>query len=543
MNKKEILDYAVVGGGISGVYAAWRLFVDQPPKSGKPTVEIFETSFRLGGRLLSVNPPMIPTAEVELGGMRYIENYHIWVTSLVKKLKLKANSLDAAMPQNFSYIRGERLRMSELTDADKLPYKLAPNERTPEVLSNITAVAAMLSLGHEIYRITGKNVKQWQDLAHLTPDDWRRVGQEGEFEGIPLYKVPMHYLMLKTLSLEAYKLAQDSSGYDSILHTWNAADGFTWNVGDFGTDVRYLHLNDGFEELVTKLAHKFVKAGGTVNLESTLKSFDVDKKSKLVTMQVEEGGQIRTVTARNLILALPRRALELLDQTGAFLNPSNKKVHKLISSVTPIPLFKLAICYRYPWWEEIPAVEIDGKMEKITKGKSTTDLPVRQCYYWAVDEKTNHAVILIYDDGTDLDYWAGLRDTTEPRFEHNHNELPAGIDMGNWDQFPAPKRMVDEVHRQLVELHGVDPRSVPEPYTAAYRDWGEDPYGGGAAFWPVGSQSFKVSDQILKPKASLPVYICGENYSHEQGWVEGSLSSTENLLQKHLGLSSPGWKK
>jgi hypothetical protein len=41
----------------------------------------------------------------------------------------------------------------------------------------------------------------------------------------------------------------------------------------------------------------------------------------------------------------------------------------------------------------------------------------------------------------------------------------------------------------------------------------------------------------------VPVFICGESYSHAQGWVEGALATTEDMLQHHLGLMPPTWAK
>jgi monoamine oxidase len=204
----------------------------------------------------------------------------------------------------------------------------------------------------------------------------------------------------------------------------------------------------------------------------------------------------------------------------------------MIGSVTPIPLFKLAILYSNAWWEQVPPPG------DLTQGRSVTDLPIRQCYYWAVDAKTSHAVLIVYDDGSDLDYWAGLRDAQAARFE------PAVEvdDSSAWGKYQAPKLMVEEIHRQLLVMHG-NPPDVPAPLAGAYRDWGEDPYGGGANFWPVGVKSYEVAQSIMRPKPSLPVYICGEAYSHGQGWVEGALETAEEMLERHFGLSKPPWKQ
>jgi len=325
-------------------------------------------------------------------------------------------------------------------------------------------------------------------------------------------------------------MARDTGGYDSIHHTWNAADGFCWNVGDYGPDVKYLHVKEGYQQLPLTLAERYESGGGALHMNTRLKGFDEDAGGNLVLDLEGPEGSV-TVRAKHLILSMPRRSLELLEPRGPLLDPGNTEVRTLIQSVTPIPLFKLAICYDEPWWERAnPAIK---------DGKSVTDLPVRQCYYWKVDPDTNHAVILIYDDGIDLDYWAGLRDSSAPSFP---NDVPDDMHLPDWSEFPAPKRMVEEVHRQLLELHG-NPPNVPDPYAAAYRDWGDDPFGGGANFWPVGVKSYEVTEAITQPMPKHRVYVTGDCYSHGQGWVEGALGTAEIVLQQHLKLKKPTWKK
>ncbi len=534
---EQVLDYAIVGGGISGVYSAWRL----KESNRDLAIEVFEMSDRVGGRLLTVIPPQIPSARVELGGMRYIVEEHPWVNSLVQHLGLQTESLPAGEPQNFAYVRGTLRRMYELTDASKIPYDVRPLESSAGVLGNLTAQAAALSLAPTIEELLGIKVSNWNDL-NLTSAQWKTIATRGSYEGASLASLPMRYLMLRSLSKEALQLDEDTGGYDSILYTWNAADGFPWNLGDFTPTTTYVRIQEGYDEVPLMLAERFHKAGGTIRLGAHLKSFDVTDDGT-VRLEMVEDGIARTVFTKNLILALPRRSLELLDQTGAVLGPENREVHELIRSVTPIPLFKLAICYPSPWWESLPPVQLtndpNGAWVEISSGKSVTDLPIRQCYYWAVDPKTNCAVLLIYDDGRDLDYWAGLRDSRATPFQ-------SSVEMdesSQWSKHPAPQRMVDEVHRQLLEMHGItDPTRVPAPYAAAYRDWGEQPYGGGANFWHVGVRSYEVAEKIIQPKPPHPVYVCGESYSHGQGWVEGALETAEEMLEKHFGLPKPPWK-
>src|SRR6202166_4435962 len=63
------LDVAVVGGGVSGAYALWRLRQERPNLS----VRLFEVSERIGGRLHSVSFPQAPHLVAEAGGMRFLE--------------------------------------------------------------------------------------------------------------------------------------------------------------------------------------------------------------------------------------------------------------------------------------------------------------------------------------------------------------------------------------------------------------------------------------------------------------------------------------
>ena len=77
------LDIAIIGGGVSCAYCAWRL---QQARGEKESIALFEYSDRIGGRLLSVALPGLPDVYAELGGMRYIPDQHVIVAKLVDYL-------------------------------------------------------------------------------------------------------------------------------------------------------------------------------------------------------------------------------------------------------------------------------------------------------------------------------------------------------------------------------------------------------------------------------------------------------------------------
>jgi hypothetical protein len=37
------------------------------------------------------------------------------------------------------------------------------------------------------------------------------------------------------------------------------------------------------------------------------------------------------------------------------------------------------------------------------------------------------------------------------------------------------------------------------------------------------------------------VYVCGESYALDQGWVEGAVNTAERVLETYFDLDRPGW--
>jgi monoamine oxidase len=90
--------------------------------------------------------------------------------------------------------------------------------------------------------------------------------------------------------------------------------------------------------------------------------------------------------------------------------------------------------------------------------------------------------------------------------------------------------MVAEVNRQLGLIHGLN--YTPEVRNAAFRDWGDDPFGGGWNSWNIGVRSPDVKQRIVQPIDGKRLFICGEAYSDAQGWVEGALQTADLMLAK-----------
>src|SRR3979411_327859 len=122
------VDIAIVGGGVSGLYSAWRLKEAHPKK----TIVVYESDYRSGGRLLTAVPPKAEPVRAELGGMRFLSTHRI-VAALAKLLKLDVQPFPVSVATNIAYLRGFHFQRQNLDQDLPLPYRLAANERQKKI--------------------------------------------------------------------------------------------------------------------------------------------------------------------------------------------------------------------------------------------------------------------------------------------------------------------------------------------------------------------------------------------------------------------------
>jgi monoamine oxidase len=505
----DTVDVAVVGAGVSGLYCAWRLAA-----AGRKPV-VYEMSGRIGGRLYSIEPPGMPGVAAELGGMRYLSLQQL-VASLVQRLGLPSLPFPVGGPQNVAFVRRRLLRGDDFRKPGAPPYKLDPSEEgknAGELLVN--AIQAIVP-----------------GATKLTPVEWEKVKRAAQFGGSPVWTWGFWNLLSKVLSSEAIDLLLDAGGYESMADNWNAAEACQYLLTDFPSDAKYLTLAKGMQALPLALAAELERVGVQPQLGM-----------KLATIARSEGGFTLSfdrqsfppcvVQAKSVILALPQRALQILAaRDGVLFDP---QLRKLLDSVMAMPAYKLLAAFPTPWWRQAG----------VSSGRSTTDLPVRQVYYFATvgdrpgadPANQNSLMLASYTDGHAESYWEPL--TVGPQWARRPNRFARAA--AGADPNPAPARLVETVRAFLAEMHGLAPEQVPEPYFAAFMDWTEDPYGGGWHFWKANVKVWETIVRMRQPIAGLPLFICGESYANQQGWVEGALCSAEHVMEDHFGLARPEW--
>jgi monoamine oxidase len=489
------LDLAIVGGGVAGAYVAYRLGVAHPDWS----IGVFEASARVGGRLLSLIPPGGgDEPRAELGGMRFREGHRL-VSEIVRSLGLPTRPFATGDPQNRVFLRGSARMAADQPERRSAGFELGESERGK-------------SAGELLFASFEKVVP---GLATLSEAELQALIPRHEFNGRPLYQWSLDEVFAATLSPDAHRFVIDSFGYYSGIRPHNAADAIPYLLREAGPQLEDQKAPvDGMERLPRELVKRFQAGGGGVHVEHRLVGFGADGGDSQ-PLRLEFDGR-SAITARRLVLALPRMALERI--AGASPPMQSPEIGALLGAVEAYAAHKLYLLYDHPWWRDRPGV---GRLD-------VSDLPLRKTYYLdAVAGSPGASALLLasYTDGDDVDPWRPLAAGRAPRLDLR----PFGA-TDRWDDYAPPPEMIEVAQAQLRELHGL--AQIPEPVSAAFINWDVATRDGAWHYWKAGARSWEVKPRIIQPVPNLEVYVCGEAYSTSQAWVEGALETADMVVQR-----------
>jgi len=491
------LDVAIVGGGVAGAYAAWRLALARPGLR----VRLFEASTRIGGRLHSIAFEQAPHLVVEAGGMRFLQA-HRHVSDLATHLGLAARDYPIDREANRMLLRGRNFSLKDVHQGvARFPYSIPDADRRPDADFFARAIDHVLP-----------------NASRLSVADWRKIRANYRFKKRLLKDWTNRDLLLQGMSAEELAFSEDASGYDD------------WIEGETGLDeMDYVFVHDdeskpfhtlvgGYQRLPLGLAARAARAGVGIALAERLVSLRAGDRGFQLAF-ADPADRLTSLTATHVILALPRRALERI---ADFPDAQAPRLAALIASVTPIPACKSLLLYERPWWRDHGVVE----------GRSITDLPARQFYCLgsepsrpASEPANGYGVLMAYCDEKSVRAWQAL--VTHPT-------------ASGFNVLAGDSALAREVHREAQLVIG---GTAIEPLAARFQDWTVDPYGGGWHYFALGHDGALDGEAILKPLADRNLYICGEAYSFAQGWVEGAIERAETVLQRHFGLPAPKWLK
>lgn len=506
------VDVAIIGGGPSGLYAAYRLLTGTPMSGspvakgsgagGRPSVAIFEAADRLGGRIWSVIPPGAPHLIAEFGGMRFLKTQEI-VPRLVRALRLPYVPFSHGDRRNLVYLRGSRFREEQYQDPAAVPYSLRASEagKTPAELMN-SAIDAYVP-----------------HAATLSGAQWERVKKTATYDGQMLADQGFWNLAQQALGPEGFDLAADGIGYPTLVENWNAVEQMQAMAGDFAPGAAYFTTTGGYQRLPLTLGAMARRAGAAIHLQHPVVRL-VPSTGGSVSLTVQgPGGTQSRVTARHVIMAIPADPLGRLADRSPFLQDAT--LTAALATVGTSPASKMFLAFDKPWWSALG----------ITGGSSITDLPIKRCWYFGTEGQqpganpaNRHSLLMCYNDLSQAGYWNGYQ--------------PAGAFNGPPAPRTSPRALVDSAVAQLSELHGI---KVPDPYWSGFINWQNLPYGNAFHAWQVHARSWEIIPYLRQPLDGIRLSVCGDCWSPAQNWIESGLTTTEGLLQSTFRYRPPPW--
>jgi lysine 2-monooxygenase len=495
------LDVAIVGGGVAGTYTAWRLRNEQPGLR----ISLFEMSDRIGGRLRSIAFPQAPHLVGEAGGMRYLQSQkHVF--NLVKYLNLPVRNYPVFEPRDRLALRGRTFSYAEMGEPTKLyPYNIPPSDQSPKSRRFIEGLEKIVP-----------------GADKMTPEKWLSIRSSLRYKGRPLKDWAAWALLADVFSPEEMRFVRDSSGYDSFPLYETALGDFDLDFLGDDESKPFFTIAGGYQKLPLTLADEARRLGAHVEMQTRLASLSTPASPNepfRIGLR-DRNGRMTTIAAKRVVLAMPRRALETIEDFAAL---RNSRVASLIASVEAVPASKAFLLYPKPWWRDLG---IDG-------GRSVTDAPARMFYPLGAEkdrlksEPTNgFGLLMMYCCGETVKYWQQL--------------APAALrSAAGFEWLSGNSQLANEIHREAAATYATNP---PQPVAACFQDWTVDPFGGGWHVWGMGKDAAQLSDLIMKPLADRELYICGEAYCrYEGGWVEGAVERAETMLQQYFGLRAPKW--
>lgn len=576
---------------MAGLYSAWRLINEAniDPKD----IVILEKLNRTGGRLDSdlvkfegVGGKEIDVKEEE-GGMRFTFDSMDNLMALFMTLPIAeqgqpnsdgtiiANQI-VPFPMNSDgnnrlYFRGVPFNQMEAEVTWPELYNLSDPEinQTPSEIVN-TVYNRILAANPEFIARYPKTEDR------KGPDYWGDFRLNCQWEGTKMKDWSLWNLYSNMgYTNEAIQMVYQSSGFNgTFLSQMNGGVAYQL-LKEFPANPQFRTLSEGFSTLPNALAAQV--GANSIFLNTTVDSLDTSELGYSLNYVVfnEEDNSPHssgTIQAKKVILALPRLALETLFVRSNAFNKLEDNVSKelwnTLQTATNQPLVKINLYYDRAWWG-IDALNENGT---VAFGPNFADLPVGSIYpFYAVDAElaaaleyedymnstgqpidpeiqekldiinvkkySKPAALTIYCDFMNVNYWLGLQNNG-PLFsstmqEEQNQKVPQTM-------YAASQRIVEVATEYFKKVFNTS--YVPAPVLTSARIWagstsiGEEAserFGYGVHQWALNAQDDQTQQTLIEPLPNL--YTCNEAFSDYQGWVEGSLRST-NLVMEKFGL-------
>lgn len=272
--------------------------------------------------------------------------------------------------------------------------------------------------------------------------------------------------------LKNAQLLLDSFYYGDLLINTNIENAMPIFNNTMNLKEQYYILGGGLSKLINKLK-------SSIKAKILLEHLFVDYKyiDNIFHIEINNLGKHKTIKSKNLVLAIDKPGL---------LNIKNlKPISKELNSIEGQMLTRIYAIYPKNkdgkvWFDKMPKIYTDSVLQYI--------IPINY----------NSGLIMI-----------------------SYTDPIKGVEI--------KKSVLDGTIDKLIakECKKLFPdKVIPRPTYLQPHIWEN-----GVGLWNNGVDINKLYHKIIKP-FKYPLFICGENYSKNQGWIEGALDTSNDIVRK-----------
>ncbi len=356
---------AIIGGGVSGLYCAWRLL--QEERYAGKEIHVYEASPNCSGRIYTAL--QYQGFPIELGAARFNKQIHPMLWDLVQSFGLK--TIPYGYNNRFWFLRKKKLSVTDVISGN-IPYTMGDTEKGIQP--------------DDFYRHTRINHPS-------TPEE--------------LNTITFKQYLNRYMSDEACTFFKDSEGYELLFNEGlSALDGI--RIIEQHPDMipseesPWYQLQKGFGELMVTLKQQILDKGCKIFTMHRLAEVVINDTNVLLHLHDEStNGEIKSVEVDRVIFCLKRQDLEKIDMN------SGDAIHDAIRSTEPIPMVKIFATYKTAWWNVF--MQRDGNF-------CITDTPLCKVYYGP----GHH--LMFYSDSSTADFWQDIinQSAQEPTILQHH---------------------------------------------------------------------------------------------------------------------------
>lgn len=436
----------VIGGGVAGLMAAVKLRA-----SSDMNVTLLEAQDRVGGRIRTVQQN---GNFIELGA-EFIHGKPPELLALLEDLNLETYELEG---ENFNY---------DCSD-DSLHPQDEGSHSDDDSPFNVLERMTEWSGKHPAEDLT---FDAWCEHENIASNI--RSGARAYVEGFNAADASS----ISVRSLAIQQQAEDSIDGDA-LH----------------------HVKGGYHRLPEELAARFTRLGGTIRLQSQVKSITWSRAS--VDVQLHSGESLHADAA---IITLP---LGVLQSTSVTFHPALADIITQASRMAMGHVLRMSLVFRNRWWAQLDHVQKKAlqKLSFILPERQRSDLNFR--VFWIAYPSLDPV----------LTAWAGGPPTAAFAAKTNQEIAEAAC-------------------HDLSRIFGIPRQQILDELITHYRhNWSSDPLFGGAYSWvPAGAAD--ASEKMTHPVENT-LFFAGEHTDTTGHWgtVHGAIRSGIRAAQQLLDL-------